>query len=186
MFSSALRRPLFPFIGGSQAAENTRLSSRVQSPSCRTWILRKSSPGAEVIEKGCLKRVRVFEIEWSAMHTYSTNKLYINILDSVKAIFFCSNCSLFTIKRHVPFKWWNSWTLNKHILPALVTECRWLRHLQCQNITRIYGHLQSKCMCQRTRHGNRTQISNFMWVDLQYPDRVTARPEEPQSPLPYI
>jgi len=34
--SSALRRPLLPPTGGSQAAANTLLSSRVQSPSCLT------------------------------------------------------------------------------------------------------------------------------------------------------
>ena len=38
--SSALRSPLFPDTGGSQASENTLLSSCVQSPSCRMWTLR--------------------------------------------------------------------------------------------------------------------------------------------------
>lgn len=34
--------------------EKIALSCDVQSPTVRIWMLRSSSPGAEVIEKGCL------------------------------------------------------------------------------------------------------------------------------------
>jgi hypothetical protein len=86
----------------------------------------------------------------------------------------------------IPFKGRHCWTLNKHILTALVTKCGRLGHLQRQYITRINGHLKIKGT--GLVQGARNQCSNFLciWTDLQEPDRITARSEEPQNPLPCI
>ena len=52
--SPNLARPMA--LDEALTSVNTRFSSSVQSPTVRIWRLRLSSPGAEVIENGCLDK----------------------------------------------------------------------------------------------------------------------------------